>query len=176
MRTSCSARERRGLSLSTSPYRHMPGAWRYRSVHILISWLHLLDACTKFCSFVHVAVVLLNLNCDFQLRPSSRFTSCQEEFECFSPSPIYSPTKSYLQLTDISRRDPRVSHSLPFSKFVTYIYLHNFTAIFQGGNLSKLNCSIPNPALIGKSLMHMTPCITVSLVIKFLSLFEWMMK
>ena len=60
---------------------------------------------------VHESPNALKITCCFnlQLRPSSSLTSCREEFECFSPSPLYSPTNSYLKLTDVSKRSPQVS-------------------------------------------------------------------
>ena len=41
-----------------------------------------------------------------QLAPAKQVQSCESQSVCFSPSPMYSPTESFLQITDISSTSP----------------------------------------------------------------------
>ena len=59
---------------------------------------------------------MLLLLVDIQMRPAERFAgACAVEQECFSPSPVFSPTRSFLQLTDVSITNPGVRTPLTSS-------------------------------------------------------------
>ncbi|XP_064400639.1 C3 and PZP-like alpha-2-macroglobulin domain-containing protein 8 [Halichondria panicea] len=82
-----------------------------------------------------VISVPLDTNCmKISMRPSEGFAgACAVEQECFSPSPVFSPTRSFLQLTDVSVTSPRPNSRVDIfaESTVPFTYLH-LLVIAQG--------------------------------------------